>query len=244
MGEQMKIIVVGPPGAGKGTQSARLSRILALPHVAAGDLLRAVRAQNTPLGHTARQYMDAGQLVPDDLTIRIIVQRLAQPDAQDGLILDGFPRTVSQAGALDASFARPNDGSKGDEIVLYLKAAREVVLKRMKGRWICQQCGRVYHIVHLAPTEAGQCDVCGAPLFQRSDETPEIQARRYEVYERDTLPMIDYYRQRGVLVEINGEQDVESMTRDILAAIDARKAALIALAPRVMAKRLQTAADQ
>src|SRR2546423_6308986 len=143
-GEQTKIIVVGPPGAGKGTQAARLSRILGLPHVAAGDLLRAVRAQDTPLGHTARQYMDAGQLVPDDLTIQIIEQRLAQPDAQDGVLLDGFTRTVSQARALDATFARHNDGSKEDGIVLYLKASREVVLERMKGRWICQQCGRVY----------------------------------------------------------------------------------------------------
>jgi adenylate kinase len=188
--------------------------------------------------------MDAGQLVPDDVAIQIIEQRLTQPDAQDGLILDGFPRTMSQATALDAVYARPNDGSKGDEIVLYLKASREVVLKRMKGRWICQQCSRVYHILHVAPTGAGQCDVCGAPLLQRSDETPEIQARRYEVYEQDTLPMIDYYRQRGILVEINAEQDVESVTRDILAAIDTRKAALIALEPRVMAKRPQTAADQ
>src|SRR5919201_5560969 len=113
----MHIILVGPPGAGKGTQAARLARILGLPHVAAGDLLRAVRAQNTPLGHLARQYMDAGQLVPDDVTIRIIEQRLAQPDAQDGLLLDGFPRTVSQATALDALFARNNDGRTGDEIV-------------------------------------------------------------------------------------------------------------------------------
>ena len=218
----MHIILVGPPGAGKGTQAARLSRILGLPHVAAGDLLRAVRSQDTPLGHTARQYMDAGQLVPDDLTIQIIEQRLAQPDAKDGVILDGFPRTVLQAKALDELFARHNDGSNEDGVVLYLKASREVVLERMKGRWICQQCGSVYHIPNVAPTEAGQCDVCGAPLFQRSDETPEIQAKRYEVYEQDTLPMVDYYRQRGILVEINGEQDVESVTRDILAAIAAR----------------------
>jgi adenylate kinase len=229
----MKIIVVGPPGAGKGTQAARLSRILGFPHVAAGDLLRAVRAQDTPLGQTARQYMDAGQLVPDDVTIRIIEQRLAQPDAQDGLILDGFPRTMSQATALDAVYARNNDGSKGDKIVLYLKASCEVVLERMKGRWICQQCSRVYHILHLAPTGAGQCDVCGAPLFQRSDETPEIQARRYEVYEQDTLPMVAYYRQRSTLVEINGEQDVENVTRDILAAIAARSPQPSALSPQL-----------
>ena len=220
----MHIILVGPPGAGKGTQSARLSRILGLPHVAAGDLLRAVRAQDTPLGHTAKQYMDAGQLVPDDVTIQIIEQRLAQPDAKDGAILDGFPRTRTQATALDASFALHNGGSQGNDIVLYLKASRGVVLERMKGRWICQQCSSVYHIPNVAPTEAGHCDVCSAPLYQRSDETPQIQATRYEVYEQDTLPMIHYYRRRGILVEINGEQDVDSVTRAILAAIDARKA--------------------
>jgi adenylate kinase len=195
-----------------------------LPHVAAGDLLRAVRAQDTPLGHTAKRYMDAGQLVPDDVTIQIIEQRLAQPDAQDGAILDGFPRTLSQAKALDESFARLNSTGTADDLVVYLNASRAVVLERMKGRWICRQCSSVYHIPNVAPTEAGQCDVCGAPLYQRSDETPQIQATRYEVYEQDTLPIVDYYRQRGILVEINGEQDVDSVTRSILAAIDARKA--------------------
>src|SRR5919197_1379110 len=220
----MHIILVGPPGAGKGAQAALLARILGPPHVAAGDPLRRLRGPGTPLGPTTRQYMDAGQLVPDDLTIQIIEQRLDQPDAKDGVILDGFPRTVSQARALDASFARHTNRCTADGIVLYLKASREVVLERMKGRWICQQCGRVYHILHVAPSEAGQCDVCGAPLFQRTDETPEIQAKRYDVYEHDTLPMVDYYQQRSILVEINGEQDVESVTRDILAAIEARKA--------------------
>ncbi len=221
----MNTIFVGPPGAGKGTQSARLARILGVPHVASGDLLRAVRAEDTPLGNEAKRYMDAGKLVPDDLTIRIIEERLARPDAKGGVILDGFPRTVPQAGALDASFGRRNGSAGGDLIVFYIKASREVVLERMKGRWICAQCGTVYHIPNVAPSAAGQCDVCGAPLFQRHDETPEIQATRYEVYERDTLPIVQYYQQRGVLVEIAGEQDVEKVTQDILAAIDAKKAA-------------------
>lgn len=219
----MNIIMVGPPGAGKGTQSARLARMLGIPHIASGDLLRAVRAQETPLGDEAKRYMDAGQLVPDDLTIRIIEQRLARADARDGVILDGFPRTVPQARALDALFARRSGSAVETALVIYIKASREVVLERMKGRWICAQCGNVYNIPNVAPAAAGQCDVCGAPLFQRHDETPEIQATRYDVYERDTLPIVDYYRQRGVLSEIQGEQDVEKVTHDILDAIAARQ---------------------
>lgn len=215
----MNIVFVGPPGAGKGTQSARLARIMGIPHVASGDLLRAVRAQDTPLGNDAKRYMDAGQLVPDDLTIRIIEERLARPDAANGVILDGFPRTPPQAKALDESLARQNSGDHGVDLVIYIKASRDVVLERMKGRWICRQCWTVYHVPNVAPHEEGQCDVCGAPLFQRHDETPDIQATRYAVYEHDTLPLIAYYRQRGVLSEVNGEQDVESVTRDIQDAI-------------------------
>lgn len=222
----MDIIFVGPPGAGKGTQSARLARILGIPHVASGDLLRAVRAEDTPLGNEAKRYMDAGELVPDELTIRIIEKRLAQPDAASGVILDGFPRTVPQARALDALFARRNGATPDSVVVFYIKASRDIVLERMKGRWICAQCGTVYHIPNVAPAALGTCDVCGAPLFQRHDETPEIQATRYDVYERDTLPIVVYYRKRGVLVEILGEQDVDSVTRDILAAINDRKKAI------------------
>lgn len=219
----MNIIFVGPPGAGKGTQSARLARILGKPHVASGDLLRAVRAEETPLGNEAKRYMDAGQLVPDELTIRIIETRLAQPDAVGGAILDGFPRTLPQAKALDESFARRNGGHGAADMVFYIKASREVVLERMRGRWICAQCGNVYHIPNVAPVAAGQCDVCGALLFQRHDETPQIQVKRYEVYEHDTLPLVAYYTGRGVLVEINGEQEVETVTRDLLAAMDAKR---------------------
>ena len=214
----MNVIFVGPPGAGKGTQSARLARLLGIPHIASGDLLRAVRVQETPLGYEAKRYMDAGKLVPDDVTIRIIEERLAQSDAAHGAILDGFPRTVPQAAALDHAAARKT-GDDGMGLVLYIKASREVVLERMKGRWICQQCGTVYNIPNVAPHEEGQCDVCGAPLFKRQDETPEIQAKRYEVYEHDTLPLVRYYQERGVLAEINGEQEIETVTNDILAVI-------------------------
>jgi adenylate kinase len=223
----MKIIFVGPPGAGKGTQAARLARLLGVPHVASGDLLRAIRAEDTPLGNEAKRYMDAGMLVPDDLTIRIIEERLSRPDAEHGVILDGFPRTVGQAKALDRSLARRNGrATNDDQLVLFIKASRDVVLERMRGRWVCQQCTAVYNIPDIAPSEEGHCDVCGAPLFKRHDEIPEIQVTRYAVYERDTLPILDHYRQHGMLVEIEGEQDVESVTRDILAAIEARKADL------------------
>lgn len=218
----MNIVMVGPPGSGKGTQSARLTRALGIPHIASGDLLRAVRAQDTPLGNEAKRYMDAGQLVPDDVTIRIIEERLAQPDAAHGVILDGFPRTVPQAQALDEVLER-KAGREGVDLALYIKASRGVVLERMKGRWICQQCGSVYHIPDVAPSEVGLCDVCGAPIIQRHDETPEIQSRRYDVYERDTLPLVAYYRERGVLAPIDGEHDVDKVTHDIMDAVEAAK---------------------
>ncbi len=219
----MNVIFVGPPGAGKGTQATRLARCLGIPHVGSGDLLRAVRAQDTPLGHEAKEYMDTGRLVPDDLTIRIVEARLARPDAVNGVILDGFPRSLPQAERLDASLGRGK--TTWPDAVVYIKASRDVVIERMAGRWICQQCGSVYHIPAVAPSAIGRCDVCGAPLVQRSDETPAIQAVRYDVYEHDTLPLIDYYQQRGVLVEIDGEQGVDAVTGDISAAIEEKRGA-------------------
>lgn len=222
----MNVVFVGPPGAGKGTQAARLSRAVHLPVVASGDLLRAVRAQDSPLGNEAKRYMDKGKLVPDDLTIRIIEERMRQPDAAGGVILDGFPRTLPQARALDGSVTLHGQGVSGVDLVIYIRASREVVLERMKGRWICQQCATVYHIPNVAPQALGTCDVCGAPLYQRHDETPEIQTKRYDIYERDTLPIVDYYRQRDALVEIDGEQDVVKVSSDIRAAVYARRATM------------------
>lgn len=223
----MNIIFVGPPGAGKGTQSARLARVLGMPHVASGDLLRAVRVEDTPLGQETKRYMDAGKLVPDEVIIRIIEKRLTEPDAAGGVILDGFPRTLPQARAMDDLFARRNGAVEvGADLVFYIKASREVVLERMQGRWLCSQCGTVYHVPNVAPAAIGRCDNCGAPLYQRHDEAPDIQSKRYDVYERETVPIVDYYRRRGVLVEIQGEQDVERVTRDVTAAVNANKKAV------------------
>ena len=219
----MKIILLGPPGSGKGTQAQRLVQRFGIVQLSTGEMLRAAVAAETPVGLKAKDIMASGGLVPDEVVVGIISDRIEQDDAKKGFILDGFPRTVPQAQALDALFTRRNGSAAEVVLAIYIKASREVVLERMKGRWICAQCGNVYHIPNVAPAAAGQCDVCGAPLFQRHDETPEIQATRYDVYERDTLPIVAYYRQRGVLTEIQGEQDVEKVTHDILDAITARQ---------------------
>jgi len=191
----MIVVFIGPPGAGKGTQAARFARSLGVPHIASGDLLRAASAQNTPLGREAQTYMEAGHLVPDELTLTIVEQRLAQPDAAISAVLDGFPRTLQQARRLDEVLAR--DGWGQVDAAIYIEAPRTVVLERMNAR-------------------------------RRADETPEVQAKRYDVYERDTAPLVAYYQERGVLATIDGVRAVETVTRDIAAALAARELPLTA----------------
>jgi adenylate kinase len=191
----MIVVFIGPPGAGKGTQAARFARSLGVPHIASGDLLRAASAQNTPLGREAQTYMEAGHLVPDELTLTIVEQRLAQPDAAISAVLDGFPRTLQQARRLDEVLAR--DGWGQVDAAVYIEAPRTVVLERMNAR-------------------------------RRADETPEVQAKRYDVYERDTAPLVAYYQERGVLATIDGVRAVETVTRDIAAALAARELPLTA----------------
>ena len=212
------IVLLGPPGVGKGTQAAMLEKALGIPHVASGDLFREAIKQGTELGRLAKSYMDRGELVPDEVTIAMVRQRLAEPDCQRGAILDGFPRTIEQAEALEAALA---EEGKALNAVLYIKASEETLLARLAGRWTCRRCGAVYHSLFDPPKEAGKCDRCGGELYQRPDDTPEVQRRRIQVYLAQTAPLIEYYRRKGLLVEIDGEGSIEEVQAELRRAIEA-----------------------
>jgi adenylate kinase len=213
----MITILLGAPGAGKGTQAVVLEERLALPHVASGDLFRENVKAGTELGRQARVYMDRGELVPDSVTIAMVMERLAKDDCRRGVILDGFPRTVEQARALEAALAKQGKIVDG---VLYFQVASETLLARLSGRWICRQCQANYHTVFNPPKEPGKCDACGGELYQRPDDKRETAEHRLEVYFAQTIPLIEYYRSKGLLIEINGEQGIEQVTGDLLAAIE------------------------
>jgi len=217
-GKPIYLVLLGAPGAGKGTQATGLAKALGTSHVASGDLFREALAKQTPLGIMAKAYMERGELVPDDVTIAMVMERLSQPDCERGAILDGFPRTIEQAGSLEAAL-----GSKGHRIDLvpYIKVSEGTLLARLSGRWTCKKCGAIYHQLFNPPRQKGLCDLCGAELYQRSDDTPETHRRRIRVYFEQTSPLIDYFRQRGLLVEIDGEQGVEQVQGALLKAVKA-----------------------
>lgn len=213
------VILLGGPGAGKGTQAQSLCKQFGVPQVASGDLFRDNLKRETPLGQLARQYMDKGELVPDDVTIKMIRERLARPDAQPGALLDGFPRTVPQAEALDHLLAE--FGGRVDA-VLYVKVRENVLLERLSGRWTCRGAQQhTYHLLFNPPKVAGKCDVDGTELYQRPDDTAEVQAKRIKVFFSQTAPLIDFYRGRGQLVEIDGEQPIPAVTEALRAAVSA-----------------------
>ncbi len=212
------LVLFGAPGAGKGTQAELMNEWLPVPRVSSGDLFRYNLSNSTELGRLAKTYMDRGELVPDDVTVAMVKERLLRPDCAEGVILDGFPRTVAQAEALDALLAKM--GRKVDA-VLFIHVSRESLLARLAGRWTCPSCGAVYHQVFNPERSKGVCDVDGAQLFQREDDTPETQARRIDVYQEQTAPLEDYYRAKGVLVEIDGEQNIASVQAQIKAAVKA-----------------------
>jgi adenylate kinase len=211
----VRLVLVGPPGAGKGTQAEFIAAHLAVPKISTGDIFRANVAQGTPLGVEAKRYMDAGQLVPDEVTINMVRDRLGEGDASDGFLLDGFPRTVPQAVALDKLLA--NLGAALD-LVMELVVDDDEVIRRLSGRRQCHGCGKIWHIEFDAPSREGSCDRCGGQLFQRDDDKPETIAERLRVYARDTAPLVDYYGAQGRLVGIDATGPVEDVT---VRAIDA-----------------------
>jgi adenylate kinase len=210
------VVLMGGPGAGKGTQAKRLEATLGLPQVATGDLFRENLKNMTELGKLAKSYMDAGELVPDEVTVAMVKERLSRPDCARGAIFDGFPRTLSQAAALDELLAQMGEQV---DVVPYIHVRPEVLLQRLAGRWTCPVCGRVYHVLFNPPQEPGICDLDGASLYQREDDTEETQKRRIEVYFEQTAPLLDYYREQGLLVEIDGEQPIEQVQHDLVETI-------------------------
>ncbi len=217
------VLIIGPQGSGKGTQAAVVAPQLGLVHVATGDLFRALMASDNELAREVRSYYDRGALVPDDLTVRVLVARLDELDRQQpgyrGVLLDGFPRNRAQAEALDRVLRE-----RGDDLVavIHLVVPREALIERLSGRLVCQQCGATYHRVFNPPRQEGICDRCGGPLIQRSDDTPEAIARRLDIYEEQTAPLLEYYRQRGLLVDIDGDRPIEEVSQSILAALVSR----------------------
>ena len=212
----MYIIFLGAPGAGKGTQAAIVSEKMSLAHIASGDLFRQALEQGTELGLQAKAYMEKGQLVPDEITIKMVLERLARPDCQTGVILDGFPRNLQQAEALDKAL---NEQAGSIDKVVYIKVSEEELLRRLGGRWICRNCQAPYHIVDSPPKLAGKCDVCGGELYQRPDDTIETAKKRLEVYFAQTAPLIEYYTRAGKLLEIDGEGSIEGISQRIIAAL-------------------------
>ncbi|MEV5278648.1 adenylate kinase [Streptomyces sp. NPDC051994] len=213
----MRIVLVGPPGAGKGTQAAFLAQNLAIPHISTGDLFRANISQGTDLGKQAKAYMDAGNLVPDEVTIGMAKDRMEAPDAENGFLLDGFPRNVVQAEALDEVLKA--DGVKLDA-VLDLEVPEDEVVKRIAGRRICRnESAHVFHVAYNAPKQEGVCDKCGGELYQRGDDTEETVRKRLEVYHSETEPIIDYYRAQGLVITISALGKVDEVTKKAMDAL-------------------------
>jgi adenylate kinase len=215
------VLLLGAPGAGKGTQARFLVDLLGAPHVASGELLRAHREQGSPLGQQAKAYMDRGDLVPDALVIDMIMDRLAQPDAAHGALLDGFPRTCAQAEALEQRLAERDGGVRA---AVYVDVPTDVLVDRLAGRWLCRVCQASYHEVFNPPTVAGRCHLDGGVLYQRPDDRREVVSNRVAVYLRDTLPVIERYEQRGLLRRIDGNQPIESVRAALAAAFQATEA--------------------
>jgi adenylate kinase len=211
------VVLLGLPGAGKGTQAALLKESLGLPHVTTGDLFRENIANETELGKQARPFYDAGDLVPNELTIGMLLDRIKQPDCANGCMFDGYPRNVEQAVALDQALT---SAGKNIEKALYIKVSEEELVRRLSGRWLCPKCAAVYHEVSQPPATPGICDKCGSELTQRSDDKPDVVRNRLKVNMGNMQPLVDYYTGQGKLTAINGERDPEAVTADLKRALE------------------------
>ncbi len=214
----MNVVLLGAPGAGKGTQASVLTRELGVVHVASGDLFRRALAEKTELGMLAKSYMDKGELVPDEVTISMVLERIVQPDCAGGVLFDGFPRTLSQAEALDNRLAAED---KTIDSVVYIEVPEEELVKRLSGRWICRSCQTPFHAVSSPPKTPGVCDKCGGELYQRDDDKEETVRERLKVFLSQTLPIVDYYDAQGKLVRVDGNRDIDEVGADILSKVKA-----------------------
>jgi len=210
------IVLLGPPGAGKGTQAEVISEKMNLAHISSGDIFRENLKAQTELGKQAQGYMNRGELVPDDLTIAMIKERLSRPDCAQGALLDGFPRTPAQAEALNHMLS---DFNGKVDAVPYISVPAELLIERLSGRWTCRAQGHIYNSISNPPKNAGVCDLDGSELYQRDDDKPETVANRIKVYSAQTSPLIDYYRQRGLLIEVDGTQPIDVVSQKMLAAV-------------------------
>jgi len=216
----INMILLGPPGAGKGTQAELLVDRYHLPHISTGDIFRAAVKEGSPLGQKAKAFLDAGKLVPDDIVVGIVKERLNQPDCQEGFILDGFPRTIPQAEMLDSYLT---EVGRQITAVINIEVDFEVLIRRLTGRRVCRNCHAVYHIANKPAKNPGICDHCGGEIYQRDDDTEETVRKRLEVYQEQTEPLIDYYRKCGKLKTFNGEEPIQTVFDQICFALEEQK---------------------
>ena len=212
----MYIIILGAPGAGKGTQTEILSREMNLPRIASGDLFRQALEKKSELGLLAKSYMEEGRLVPDEIAIRMVLERISLPDCVSGCLFDGFPRTLEQAEVLDKALAE-----QGESIAkaIYIQVTKEEFLKRLSGRWLCRNCQTPYHLLTSPPKIQGKCDKCGGELYQRPDDNEETLRERLEVFFAQTAPILDYYRKQNKLIEVNGNLGIQEVAREVISVL-------------------------
>ena len=209
----MKIVMLGAPGAGKGTQAKMIAEKYTIPHISTGDIFRANIKEGTPLGLEAKSYMDQGKLVPDELTVKILLDRVSKDDCKNGYVLDGFPRTIPQANVLKEALAKQNDKI---DFAINVDVPDENIVRRMSGRRACVTCGATYHIEHVPPKKEGICDKCGSALILRDDDKPETVLNRLKIYHEQTQPLIDFYNNEGILKEVDGTIDVKDVFENIV----------------------------